>query len=48
MHMSIFHPLKVVGHGSETDLKVGENLKQITWWEKVKQRKPHILIENNV
>ena len=29
-----FHPLKVVGRGSETQLQVVENLNQITWWVK--------------
>ena len=28
--MSNFHPLKVVGRGSETQLQVGENLNFIT------------------
>ena len=28
---SIFHPLEVVGRGSETQLQVGENLNKIAW-----------------
>ena len=32
--MSNFHPLEVVGRGSETQLKVGENLNELTWREK--------------
>ena len=28
--MSNFHPLEVVGHGSETQLQVGENLNELT------------------
>ena len=28
--MSNFHPLEVVGRGSETQLKVGENLNKLT------------------
>ena len=29
--MSSFHPLEVVGRGSETQIQVGENLKNISW-----------------
>ena len=29
--MSSFHPLEVVGRGSETQLQVGENLKRIAY-----------------
>ena len=29
-NMSNFHPLEVVGRGSETQLQVGENLNKIT------------------
>ena len=29
--MSIFHPLEVVGRGSETQLQVGENVNKVTW-----------------
>ena len=32
--MSNFHPLEVVGRGSETQLQVGDNLKQMTWQAK--------------
>ena len=28
-----FHPLEVVGRGSETQLQVGENLNETTWRE---------------
>ena len=34
--MTNFHPLKVVGRGSETQLQVGENLNKLTQQEKVK------------
>ena len=34
IHMSNFHPLEVVGRGSETQLHVGENLNCITQREK--------------
>ena len=30
LNMSNFHPLEVVGRGSETQLHVGENLNKIT------------------
>ena len=30
-NMSNFHPLEVVGRGSETQLEVGEKLNSITW-----------------
>ena len=33
-NMSYFHPLEVVGRGSETQLRVGENLNRITQREK--------------
>ena len=32
--MSNFHPLEVVGRGSETQLQLGEDLNSITWREK--------------
>ena len=32
--MSNFHPLEVVGRGSETQLQVGENLNKMTEREK--------------
>ena len=35
MKQSDFHPLEVVGRGSETQLQVGKNLNRITWCEKV-------------
>ena len=46
--MSNFHPLEVVDRGSETQLRVGENLKRITdkgFWgsETVKQGLSHIM-----
>ena len=31
IYISNFHPLKVVGRCSETQLQVGENLDEITW-----------------
>ena len=30
INMSNFHPLEVVGRGSETKLQVGENLNKVT------------------
>ena len=32
--MANFHPLEVVGRGSETQLQVGGNLNKITLWLK--------------
>ena len=32
--MSNFHPLEVVGRGSETQLQVGENLNKLTYQDK--------------
>ena len=29
--MSNFHPLEVVGRGSETQLQVGNNLNELAW-----------------
>ena len=34
-NMSNFHPLEVVGRGSETQLHVGENLNYISYRSKV-------------
>ena len=33
-NMSNFHPLEVVGRGSETQLQVGENLNKLTQHDK--------------
>ena len=30
-----FHPLEVVGRGSETQFRVGENINKIPWWQRV-------------
>ena len=34
--MSNFHPLEVVGHGSETPLQMGKNLNKFIWQDKDK------------
>ena len=38
-NMSNFHPLEVVGRGSETQLQVGENSHYISWRFGVKRLK---------
>ena len=32
--MRNFHPFEVVGHVSEAQLQVGENIIKMTWWVK--------------
>ena len=38
--MNNFHPLDVVGRGSETQHQVGDNLNKLTWKDNSKQLRP--------
>ena len=46
--MSDFHPIEVVGRGSETQLQVGENLNKLTQWDKEDNNNAKSICEANI